>query len=268
MSSVVLATEWGNGADAIRMYDIVEQDLALPVEEVHVWRARLDGDSATLHGLLSEDERERAARFRFERDRSRYVVGRAVLRRLLGGYSGRPAAELRFRYGTNEKPYLPGSDVWFNVSHSGPVALFAFSGAGELGIDIELEGPDVARERVAEHFFAPGEVRRLRAVPEALQARAFLHCWTRKEAFIKARGDGLSLALDSFEVSLGPDVPAELLWTAFSSEEAARWRLTDLSDPSAGYVAALATAAGELSIVTGEVTDIYDQGAEPGQEKL
>jgi 4'-phosphopantetheinyl transferase len=264
-----LATERGNGANATWTCDIVEQDLALPAEEVHVWRTSLEQPPAVvarLHDLLASDERARAARFRFERDRSRYVVGRARLRQLLGAYLRRAPADITFAYGAFDKPFLAGRELWFNLSHSGAVALYAFSRAGELGIDVELDGPDFARERIAERFFAPGEVAALRALPAELQPRAFLHCWTRKEAFIKARGDGLSLALDSFEVSLDPGAPARLLRTAFAPAEAERWRLEDLSDTAGGFIAALAHRAGRWTIVKHEVKDTNETGTMPRQE--
>jgi 4'-phosphopantetheinyl transferase len=190
--------------------------------------------------VLAGDERERAARFHFDRDRSRYIVGRGSLRILLGSYLGLEPDQVELDYGHNGKPQLRGAGLSFNLSHSGPVALYAISGAGEVGIDVELEGTDLARELIAERFFAPAEVATLRSLPRSAQARAFLTCWTRKEAFIKARGDGLSLALDSFDVSLHPDRPPALLRTSWSEHEPDRWQLSDISDPAAGFVAAVA----------------------------
>lgn len=266
---VVLATDWGEGADATWTRDSLEQDLELPSGEVHVWRADLEPPASTvarLYELLSPDERGRAGRFRFAVHRDRYVVGRGLLRTLLGRYLHRPADTVRLAYGAYDKPELAGGELAFNLSHSGPLALYAFGAAGELGIDVELYDPDIARERVAERFFAPAEVAALRALPPAQQARGFLHCWTRKEAFIKARGDGLSLALDSFEVSLAPDAPAELLRTAFAPAERERWALADLSDPQAGYIAALAARAGDRRIRTLQVTQSNHEGTTPGQE--
>src|SRR5438874_1805737 len=111
------------------------------------------------------------------------------------------------------KPRLALPGPRFNVSHSGPVALYAFSWNGEVGVDVELDRPELARERIAERFFSPAEVATLRGLPAELQPHAFLTCWTRKEAYIKARGEGLSLPLDRFDVSLHPDEPAALLRT-------------------------------------------------------
>jgi 4'-phosphopantetheinyl transferase len=187
-----------------------------------------------------------------------------LLRGLLARYLGVGPEELEFQYGEFEKPALR-SGPWFNLSHSGPVALYAFSSAGEIGIDVELDDADFARERIAERFFSPAEVRLLRSLPAEDQPRAFLTCWTRKEAFIKARGDGLSLALDSFDVTLAPDAPAALLRTAWCSEEPGQWQLEDLSDHRAGYIAAVALRGGGSRIVEREIVDIIE-GCTPGQE--
>jgi 4'-phosphopantetheinyl transferase len=231
---------------------------AIRPDELHVWQARLDPSRdqvARLRASLSPDERKRAARFRFDRDRDRYVVGRGLLRRLLSSYVGIGAAELSFVYGPYGKPLLANSELWFNLSHSGAVALFAFSTAGEVGIDVELDAPAFARERIAERFFSPAEVRALRSLPSELQGHAFMACWTRKEAFIKARGDGMSLALDSFDVSLTPGSPAALLRTEWSADEPGQWRLGDVSDPDRGYVAAVALRGNGWRVISRQVPD-------------
>lgn len=242
----------------------------LPAGEVHVWRASLQRPMQTVERmrlLLARDERDRADRFRFERDRSRYIVGRALLRGLLGRYLDTAPEALEFQYGEFQKPALR-SGPWFNLSHSGPIALYAFSGAGELGIDVEIEDADFASERIAERFFSPAEVSVLRSLPAEAQPRAFLRCWTRKEAFIKARGDGLlSLALDSFDVTLAPGAPAALLRTAWCSEEPGQWRLEDVSDRKAGYIAAVAIRGDGWRVVQRQVADTIE-GGKPGQERL
>lgn len=225
--------------------------VALQTDEVHVWQASLDREGAEvsrLRGLLAADERARADRFRFERDRSRYTVGRGVLRILLGRYLDLPAQDVAVEYGSFHKPRLADGRLWFNVSHSGPLAMFAFTTAGEVGIDVELDDRDFAQERIAERFFSPAEVSALRSLPQPLQPLGFLTCWTRKEAFIKARGDGMSLALDSFDVTLDPGAPALLLRTAWSEVEPRQWSFRDISDPSAGYVAAVAVRGDGLRL--------------------
>ena len=216
----------------------------LSAGEVHVWEGSLDQPPEVvgrLRQLLSEDERARAGRFRFEPHRSRYVAGRGQLRSLLGRYLGTPPRELRFEYGEFEKPALAGSDVHFNLAHSGEVVLFAITRLGEVGIDVELiDARPRDDERLADRFFSPTEVATLRSLPNTDRSRAFLRCWTRKEAFLKARGDGLRLALDTFDVSLAPGQPVALMRTEWSRTEPTEWSLSDLSDERAGYVAALA----------------------------
>jgi 4'-phosphopantetheinyl transferase len=241
--------------------------LALRDGEVHVWRcslARRPDELARLRDLLATDEHARADRFRFERDRSRYIVGRATLRLLLARYVDIEPEELELGYGEFDKPYLDGGPS-FNLSHSGAVALYAFAAAGELGIDVELDDADLSREHIAERFFSPAEVSVLRSLPAEAQPRAFLTCWTRKEAFIKARGDGLSLALDSFDVTLAPSLPAALLRTAWCNEEPGEWSIEDLSDRRAGYIAAVALHGDIRQVVEREIVDTIE-GSMPGQE--
>jgi 4'-phosphopantetheinyl transferase len=264
---VLLTTNRGDMAGQVLTLDDGGAGWRLPPGEVHVWRTSLvrPKDAVErMRTLLARDEQHRADRFRFKRDRSRYIVGRALLRGLLARYLDAAPEELEFEYGEFEKPALR-SGPWFNLSHSGPIALYAFSSTGEIGIDVELDDADFARERIAERFFSPAEVRLLRSLPSEAQPRAFLTCWTRKEAFIKARGDGLSLALDSFDVTLAPDVPAALLRTAWCSEEPGQWQLEDLSDPRAGYIAAVALRGGGSRIVEREILDTIE-GSTRGQE--
>jgi 4'-phosphopantetheinyl transferase len=217
----------------------------LRADEIHVWSARLDRTPSVTQRLgrnLSDDERERAARFHFDRDRNRFIVGRALLRIMLARYLGVAADQIRFAYGEFGKPSLAEpAPVFFNVSHAEARALYAFSLDAELGIDTERFGVEPVDQRVAEHFFAAGEVATLRSLPRSLQPGAFLTCWTRKEAFLKARGDGLSLPLQDFEVTLAPDQPPALVQTAWSEDEPRRWKLYDLSWLGPGYVSALAT---------------------------
>lgn len=240
----------------------------LPEGEVHVWHASLERPAWIVEGmreLLAGEERRRADRFRFERDRARYIVGRALLRGLLARYLGAAPEELMFEYGEYNKPALCDGP-WFNLSHSGATALYAFSDTGEIGIDVELDDRDFAGRRVAERFFSPAEVSVLRSLPAEAQPRAFLACWTRKEAFIKARGDGLSLPLDSFDVTLTPGVPAALLRTAWCNEEAEQWYMEDLSDHQAGYIAAVALRGERCRVVERQLVDTIE-GSVPGQEQ-
>jgi 4'-phosphopantetheinyl transferase len=222
-------------------------------DEVHVWEASLDRPPEVVgrfRELLSEDELARADRFRFDQHRYRYVVGRGQLRSLLASYLGVRPAELRFEYGEFDKPALPGSGIEFNLAHSGDVVLYALTRAGEVGIDVELEETRPRDERIAERFFSPAEVAILRSLPSSERPRAFLRCWTRKEAFLKARGDGLQLALDTFDVSLAPGQPVAVMRTEWSRTEPTEWSLSDLSDERAGYVAALAIRIAAPPVIT------------------
>lgn len=220
--------------------------LDLADQEVHVWRAVLDAPASRLADfaqMLSDDERRRAARFHFERDRAHFIAGRGMLRALLGRYLGAPPASLRFRYGAHGKPELdvpPGADAAFrfNVSHAHGLALYAFTRGRALGVDVERIRDDIEHEAIAERFFSLTEREALRAQPASLRHIAFFACWTRKEAYIKARGEGLSLPLDQFDVSLAPGEPARLLCVANAPHEVARWSLHELH-PGPGYAGAL-----------------------------
>lgn len=233
---------------SIPSWDAPPEKLILDTQDVHVWRASLELPAAriqSLANLLSADEQERADRFYFQKDRNHYIVARATLRLILSRYLDTQAREIRFRYGPKGKPDLKlNSDakpLYFNISHSYELALYAVTCVGEIGIDVEHIHPGPARESIAERFFAPAEVDVLRSLPAHLQDEAFYTCWTRKEAYIKAVGEGLSLALDQFEVSLIPREPAVLLKTRPDAAEAARWWLHALT-PGPDYVAALAVA--------------------------
>ena len=233
----------------------------LGVREIHVWFARLDrpeGVPASLAQVISSDENDRARRFRFRRDANRYLVGRGLLRGLLGRYLGVAPEAIRLSYSRHGKPGLEGrsSSLSFNLSHSDDLAVYAFCLGSEIGVDVERLDAEAASERIAENFFSPGEVAALRALPPDLQPRAFLTCWTRKEAFVKARGDGLLLPLDAFDVTLSPGEAPSLTRTAWAPAEAAAWSLYDLSSGLQEHVGALAVERGEWSlVVNAESTD-------------
>jgi 4'-phosphopantetheinyl transferase len=215
-------------------------------DEVHVWRAALNQPALQVQNLwltLVADERARAERFHFPTDREHFIVARGVLRAILGGYLKRHPSELCFCYSSYGKPALTTelgeATLSFNLSHSHGLALYAVAHRRALGIDVEWLRPDLANEKIAEHFFSAREVAALRALSNELQTEAFFHCWTRKEAYIKARGEGLSFPLNRFDVSLVPGEPAALLRTLDDPLEATRWSLQELH-PGPGYVAALA----------------------------
>lgn len=213
--------------------------------EVHVWRAALDQPVDRLDALgalLSADEAERAARFRFERDRVRFVAAHGALRIELARYLAVAPRDLRFEVGAHGKPRVPGSDVRFNLSHSGDVGLVAVAWRRDVGCDVEWVSERPRADELAERFFSPAERVALAAVPDAERRAAFFDCWARKEAFVKARGEGLSLPLDSFDVAV-TGAP-RILATRPDPAEAARWQLLAL-DPSPGYAAALCVAGSE-----------------------
>jgi 4'-phosphopantetheinyl transferase len=217
----------------------VEQD------SIHVWRASLDQLTEKVRALsstLSSHELERARRYRSERDRSDFVVGRGFLRRLLGLYLRVPPREIGFAYGRRGKPSLAaGFDrrLRFNLSHSGQVLLCAMAWQREVGVDVEQVRSIPDCEAVAASVFSRSEFAELRSLHGRQKEQAFYRCWTRKEAYIKADGDGFTLPVRQIEVTLDPGGPAKLVRGAGLAGEHGGWRLYDLS-PALGYVGAVA----------------------------
>lgn len=186
------------------MPEVVVDTYCVDVDTPHV-------DSDRYDALLSCEERERASQFRFERDRRRYVARRSVLREFVATYMDCDPTRVAFVHNAHGKPALPDCDLHFNLSHSHGIALYAFCRSADVGCDIERRDPKFAAEQIPERFFSRDEVRALRALPQDAQTEAFFNCWTRKEAYVKAVGGGLSIALDNFDVSLAPEEPAALL---------------------------------------------------------
>jgi len=222
------------------------EKITLCSNEVHVWRASLEESQPQVECFrhnLAADEQKRADRFYFQRDRRRFITAHGVLRGILGLYLNVAPNYLSFRYSSYGKPALAwesgGDAIRFNMSHSHGVALYAVTRGREIGIDVEFIRRDLEVEQIAERFFSQSEIAMLRALPPSLQRHAFFLCWTRKEAYIKARGEGLSIPLDQFDVSLIPGKAAGLLNTRPNSDEALGWWLQDLTLDS-GYAAALA----------------------------
>jgi 4'-phosphopantetheinyl transferase len=219
--------------------------LALLSDDVHVWCAFLDQPAARAQQLaqtLSADERMRAERFYFERDRKRFIVGRGLLRTILGCYLGIAPNRLQFCYGPRGKPDLAeicgGRKLCFNLSHSQGLALYGITRDRKIGIDLEHIRPISKTEQIAERFFSVRENAVFRALPPSKKQVAFLNCWTRKEAYLKAIGEGLVRSLEQIEVSLAPGEPARLLSIEGDLQSAERWILQELT-PALGYVAAL-----------------------------
>ena len=215
-------------------------------DEIHVWRASLEVPSARLEyfrRILSEDEIDRAMQYCFERDRRRFIIRRALLRRILGGYLGRSPQELCFCYNRYGKPALVSMigdpTFYFNVSHSDGLARYAITRSRQVGVDIEYVRPVEDAEDIVKRFFSSREKAEFSTLPESIKQQAFFTCWTRKEAYIKARGEGLSHPLDQFSVSLIPGGPARLLSCHNDICETERWDLRELT-VNARYVATLA----------------------------
>ena len=220
--------------------------------EIHVWRVDLDQPEEVVQqfrSTLEDDELQRADRFHFERDRRAFTVSRGFLRQVLSRYlTARPDA-LRFAYGPYGKPALNGehkqSSLRFNMSHSRGMGLVAVSDTKELGVDVEYIRADFATEDIARRFFSPHEVAAFNGLSQELRVAAFFRCWTRKEAYIKAIGRGLSQPLDGFDVTLAPEAPAALLRA--DEDDASRWSLSDI-DVGTDYAAAL--------VVEGQISEI------------
>lgn len=161
--------------------------------------------------ILSAEEHDRAGRFRFDRHRRHYIARRGILRELIGSYLGCNPAKVGFVYNAYGKPALRNTDLHFNLSRSRGMALYAFCRGVAVGCDLEWRDPQFAAQQIPERFFSRDEVRTLRSLPLSHQTEAFFNCWTRKEAYVKAAGRGLSIALDTFDVSLTPKAPAVFL---------------------------------------------------------
>lgn len=177
---------------------------------------------------MSVDERERAARFRMERHRDAFIVARGALRMLLARYVERPFEDLAFIYGPKGKPSLAGNALDFNVSHTDGVAVFAFARRCELGVDVERIHALTDMMEIAGRFFCPGESEELTGLPEGERERAFFDCWTRKESYVKATGNGLSTPLTDFRVTLCPGERARFIHVENDRSAALQWTLHNL----------------------------------------
>lgn len=215
---------------------------------VEVWFADIDAcplDAAAIDAMLDGDERARAYRFVRDADRCRYRAAHAMLRGVLGRCLGLAPAAVGIVTGAHGKPALrdPGRhDIRFNLTHAHALAACAVACGREVGIDAEWTGRPIEADRIAARFFAPEEQAALAATDPALRTRAFHACWTRKEAYVKARGVGLSLPLDGFAVSVEPGAGPCRLTTRHEPAAAARWSLCAL-DLAPGYEAAVAVEA-------------------------
>ena len=222
------------------MWSAPSKELALAESEVHVWRARLDMGPEIVNRLqatLDDAEQSRAARFYFPRDRDHFIACRGILRELLGAYLGSAPTSVEFSYGAYGKPSLRWENarlpIQFNISHSHGICMLAFTLGREIGIDLEPVQAEFAGDEIAERYFSARELAELRSLPAASKAKGFFLCWTRKEAYMKARGLGLQIPLDSFSVSLTPGNPAIL-----ESADSHRWSLRSF-EPAPNFAGAI-----------------------------
>jgi 4'-phosphopantetheinyl transferase len=239
----------------------VPETLTVSHDEVHVWRASLDvapWHRQQLLSTLASDEVAKAERFYHAQDRVRFIVARGLLRVILGRYLGVSPRRLQFRYGPWGKPALAPEfgvdDLQFNLSHAHDLALYAIARNRQVGIDLEYLRSIPEVEQLVERYFSSHEKTAFHALAPCEQLGAFFRCWTCKEAFIKARGQGFSLAPDRFDVSIAPGMPATLLGVCGNGGEASRWSLRELA-PAFGYLAALAAEGNGWRLLCWEWTE-------------
>lgn len=228
--------------------------LKLSRAEIHVWSFPLHRPAplvAALAELLAPDEHTRANRFRFDRDRRRFIVAHGTLRQILSRYAPAAPEQLQFRYNSHGKPQLTeacgGDKVQFNLSHSHERGVCAVAHDQELGVDLEWIRSLEDLDQIARRFFSANEYKQIRAIEEKHRLEAFYNCWTRKEAYVKACGDGLARPLDRFDVALLPGEPARFLAIEQSALEAKQWFLQSLA-PAPGYVGAVALRGGHWRV--------------------
>lgn len=225
----------------VSRWECPPEHIRIAYDEVHAWLASLELTATRIESLwqtLSDDERARAGRLRSQTTRRDYIAARGILRAILGRYLREEPRELRFGYTVYGKPFLLGefsNALSFNLSHSHGMALYAVTRGREIGVDLEQIHDNVEHARIADRFFSPREIAWFRSVPPPIQKKAFFTCWTRKEAYLKARGDGLSRPLNSFDV-----VQRDTQWPF-------RWSIQDLA-PLSGYVAALAVKGSDWTL--------------------
>lgn len=219
----------------------------LRAQTVDIWRVDLNleqGCLPALEALLSSEEADQAQRFHFERDRRRYLVSHAALRCILGGYLDLPPQSISFRFSRHGKPSLRDhGGLYYNLAHSHELALVAVTGLGEVGVDIEHVRPLEDMDSIARHSFSEHEYGQLQALPAGQRLRGFFLCWSRKEAFIKALGEGLSYPLQQFSVTFGSGTSSRLAAISDEPAEAARWTLRGFDIDDHEYAAAYAVRA-------------------------
>jgi 4'-phosphopantetheinyl transferase len=235
---------------------IADCSLELAGRIVHVWPVRTVASNEVtswLERVLAPDEKDRAARFKFNHLRHSFILARGALRILLGCYLKASPASIQFKYGSKGKPTLAAPPLLdFNASHSGGLAVFAFTASCEIGVDVEHIRPLPDMQNIADRFFCSEEAAELMSLTANQREHAFFLCWTRKEAYIKAIGDGLSAPLDDFRVTVQPGQPAQFIHIAHDANDAKDWTLSDL-ELAPNYAAALAYRDAQRPIVVSPV---------------
>jgi 4'-phosphopantetheinyl transferase len=221
-------------------------DLSLSGDEVHVWCASLNQFYTCVEQMtqiLSVDELKRAERFHFPRHRNQYIAAHGLLRKLLADYTSIESDRITIEYGRNGKPFLSEKfskeKIRFNLSHSNGCALFAFACEREIGVDIEHIREFADMDKVAEQVFSIKEIAVLRSFPESEKNEVFFKFWTRKEAYLKATGEGFSSALDTIDISSYPPNTSVFVYTGKNSKDKSHWTVQDLR-PISGFAAAFA----------------------------
>ncbi|HEY2084249.1 MAG TPA: 4'-phosphopantetheinyl transferase superfamily protein [Verrucomicrobiae bacterium] len=244
MNSTAETIQWPARADAP----------PLAGNEIHVWATTLSTSAQGLEdfaAILSPDEKERARKFKFDKHRNRFIAGRGALRKILGQYLRADAVDLRFVHLTNGKPALAESfesaGIHFNLAHSDELALVAVTRLGMVGVDVECIRPVKDMDELVARFFSPRENEAFQKVPEDKKPAAFFNLWTRKEALLKATGEGITRSLSLVEVSFLPGEPARLVAISGDTAKAAEWGLQELS-PATGFTGAVAIQAKDVEV--------------------
>ncbi len=237
----------------------IPHDLQLKNDNVDVWCISLRMDESSLNSLLqllTEDERKKAGRLRFKRVRDDFVASRGLLRLILTAYLNEKPQSLEFQYGKHGKPDLADGfnriGVTFNMSHSHGMALYGVGLEQAIGVDIEKIRTDMSFIKIAKRFFSSLEYETLQRLPAHQLKYGFFNCWTRKEAYIKAKGEGLSSLISRFAVSLAPGEPAAMLDHELDAREVSRWSITDL-DIGPDYAAAIAVDGQGVTVTNKEL---------------
>ena len=219
--------------------------------EIHIYQSSLDTpliSSDSLKKLLSQDEIDRAQRFKFEKLRTHFITGRGILRIILGNYLNQTPESIKFSYADKGKPFIKDSSLKFNLAHSGGRVVYAFTEENEVGIDLEIIKEMKDASEIAKHYFSRSEIEDLEKVGEDNINKAFFNCWTSKEAFIKTIGDGLSYPLANFSVTLKPGEKPKILWIKDKTDEVNHWSLFRINTEE-NYISTLAIKAKEAEII-------------------